>query len=523
MEASEKRLYLLKKKGKSSALNMAFSRLGIVMVALLVQLFMLVAFFHYLSSYLHVLYGGLILFQVAIFIYLLNSDSDNSVKLVWAILFSVLPVIGVLLYAFTKFELGHRVVKRLLLRNKEAADGLIDTDSKIMEELEANDHHLLGLAKYVNSTGSYPVYKNTEVTYFPLGEDKFKCLLEELEKAERFIFMEYFIVEEGEMWGTILEILARKAQDGVEVRFMYDGFCEFSLLPSSYPKKLAELGIKCKVFSRVLPFVSTIYNFRDHRKICVIDGKVSFTGGVNLADEYINKKERFGHWKDTAVMLKGKATDSFTLMFLQMWNLEESKWDFERWLNVEQDDTHSSGYVMPYADDPLDSDRVGEMIYYDILNQARDYVHIMTPYLILDEGMETALCFAARRGVEVQIILPHIPDKKYAFALAKTHYKKLLASGVKIFEYTPGFVHAKVFVCDDKIATVGTINLDYRSFYHHFECGTYMKQVPIVADIEEDFQKTLQLSQEVTDESVKSKKLITKLSGWVLKVIAPLM
>ena len=322
----------------------------------------------------------------------------------------------------------------------------------------------------------------------------------------------------------MLEILARKAKEGVDVRVMYDGTCEFSTLPHDYPKRLRKLGIKCKMFSPVTPFVSTHYNYRDHRKILVIDGHTAFNGGVNLADEYINHVEKYGHWKDTAVMLKGEAVKSFTLMFLQTWNIDEKRPEFEEFLAYPTfAPEKTAGYVIPYGDCPLDQDKVGERVYMDILNRAQKYVHIMSPYLILDGEMETALKFAAERGVEVCLILPGIPDKAAPYALAKTHYASLVESGVQIYEYTPGFVHAKVFVSDDREAVVGTINLDYRSLYHHFECATYMYEVGCIPEIEADFQSTLEKCRKVTPETIRKEKWTRKAAGFVLKTIAPLM
>ena len=323
------------------------------------------------------------------------------------------------------------------------------------------------------------------------------------------------------MWGSILKILADKASQGVDVRVMYDGMCEISTLTADYPKRLAKLGIKCKPFSPITPFLSTHYNYRDHRKILVIDGKTAFNGGVNLADEYINREERFGHWKDTAVMLRGSAVRSFTLMFLQMWNLTEENPSWDECDFTEE--AASDGYVIPYCDCPLDGDKVGENVYMDILYRARDHVHIMTPYLILDNELERALRYAAQRGVDVKIILPGIPDKKLAYSLAKTHYKSLISSGVEIYEYTPGFVHAKVFVSDYEKAVVGTINLDYRSLYHHFECATYMYKTSCISDIEKDFDETLSKCRKVTPETIKNEKITYKISGAIMKVLAPLM
>ena len=337
--------------------------------------------------------------------------------------------------------------------------------------------------------------------------------------------MEYFIVEKGVMWGEILDILKEKVWQGVDVRFIYDGMCSMYSLPYHYDRELKHAGIKCKQFSPIRPVLSSYQNNRDHRKICVIDGNIAFTGGVNLADEYINVKERFGHWKDTAVMLQGEAVQSFTMMFLQMWNITEKKEeDFSRYLTPKSKDIQRElGYVMPYADNPFDKQNVGEQVYLHILNHAKKYVHIMTPYLIVDEDMLSTLEYVAECGVEVVIIMPHIPDKWYAFAVAKTYYKRLLEAGVKIYEYTPGFVHAKVFVSDNDTATVGTINLDYRSLFHHFECGAFIYNNQVVWEIERDFQDTLEQCQEVTVMELKKQNLFERLAGKVLRIIAPLM
>lgn len=329
--------------------------------------------------------------------------------------------------------------------NKETEKSLAQKP-ETEKELQQSDPGAAALCRYVRRSGCYPVYDHTAVTYFPLGEDKFREMLIQLEKAEHFIFLEYFIVNEGEMWGKILEILARKVKEGVDVRMLYDGTCELSTLPHDYPRRLQKLGIKCKMFAPIKPFVSTHYNYRDHRKILVIDGKTAFNGGINLADEYINTYEKYGHWKDTAVMVQGEAVSSFTRMFLHMWYLDEKEKDFDRFLHVSAAPQPANGFVMPYGDCPLDRDKVGEQVYMGMLNRAQSYIYIMTPYLILDGELENALKYAAERGVDVRIILPGIPDKYIPFALALTHYKSLLESGVKIYEYTPGFVHANDLV-----------------------------------------------------------------------------
>lgn len=515
---------LLLKRGKHGILRMVFGRTGIVILLLVVQLSLLFSVFRFLEGLIPYLVGTLLVFTVVMVIHLINSDHNTNVKLTWITMIMALPGFGGLLYIFIQKDIGHRTLKRLLKRIIKESENEIASQKDLMEDLKSENKGLYNLATYTEKTGGFPIYKGAKTKYFPLGEDAFEEMLIELRKAESFIFMEYFILDEGYMWGQILKILADKAEEGVEVRVMYDGTCEFALLPHSYPRKLRELGIKAKVFAPVRPFLSTHYNYRDHRKILVVDGNVAFTGGLNLADEYINKIEVYGHWKDTAIMVQGEAVDSFTLMFLQMWNInEENRTYMTSLYKGKALEEVEEGYVLPFGDSPLDNDKVGQMIYMDILNQAENYVYIMTPYLILDGEMVTSLQFAARRGVDVKIIMPHIPDKKIVFAQSRSHYKELMESGVKIYEYTPGFMHAKVFLSDDKRSVVGTINLDYRSLYHHFECGLYMEEVSTIFDIKRDFRKTLEKSGRVTMEDIKKYNIFMTMAGRILKLFAPLM
>lgn len=313
---------------------------------------------------------------------------------------------------------------------------------------------------------------------------------------------------------------------GVEVRILYDGMGSLMVLPDKYNKKLNEMGIRCKVFNQFRPFLSSSQNNRDHRKIAIIDGKAAFTGGVNLADEYINEIEKHGHWKDCAVMLKGEAVWSFTVMFLQMWhadgadqeeNFGQFKYEFP------ENSERSAGYVLPYGDSPLDEEPVGEAVYMEIIDRAQEYIYICTPYLVLDYEMTTALKFAAKSGVDVRLILPGIPDKWYAFAAAQRYCKALLEAGVKIYRYKPGFIHSKSFVSDDKIGVVGTINLDYRSLYLHFECAALMYRHPVLKDVKDDFLKTLKKCVPMTLEEMNKLPLWKKLLNCILGLFAPLM
>ena len=513
-------LMLLKSHHKG-LLRIVFSRFGLIALLLVIQVIGLNLLFVAMeeSEWLLLLMG---VFIIIMFFYLFKIDMDATAKLTWLVMMMLFPLMTSILLLVTRHKIGYRSMERKLEDLNEQSKDMIRQDEKVLNAPEIVSSGTKAMCHYLNKTGTFPVYANTEVTYFPLGENKYEAMLEELKKAEHFIFMEYFIIDEGLMWGSILKILADKAAQGVDVRVMYDGMCEMSTLSGDYPERLAEYGIKSKAFSKLQPFISTHYNYRDHRKILVIDGKVAFNGGVNLADEYINEIVRFGHWKDTALMLKGEAVESFTRMFLQMWNLTEENVEWGNFMDKKYP-VKSKGYVMPYSDSPMDGYKVGESVYVDILYSAKKYVHIMTPYLILDNELEAALKYAAQRGVDVKLILPGIPDKKSAFSLAKSHYKALISTGVEIYEYTPGFVHAKVFVSDDHKAVVGTINLDYRSLYHHFECATYLYDTECIPSIEEDFQQTLAKCSKVTFETIKNEKLSYKIRGSIMKLIAPLL
>ncbi len=514
----------LLKKGQNGIIHAVFSRMGLFLLLMLLQIGFLVSVYQWFREFRPHIFSGTILFTVIMVLYLLNCRRDATAKITWLIVVMFAPVFGSLLYLYTQKDIGHRALKARFGQIIAATKKSIPQSETVLQDLAREDAGAASLVHYIQRSGCHPVYDRTKVTYFPLGEDKFAEMLRQLEKAEHFIFLEYFIIAEGLMWGEILEILIRKAGEGVDVRLMYDGTCEFALLPHKYLKLLRAQGIQCKVFAPVSPFISTHYNYRDHRKILVIDGHTAFNGGINLADEYINQVERFGHWKDTAVMVQGEAAKSFTLLFLQMWNIDVREPEFDKFLAFPTfPGEQEKGYVVPYGDWPLDDDKLGERVYMDILNRAVKYVHIMTPYLILDGEIETALKFAAERGVEVALILPGIPDKRIPYALAKTHYASLLESGVKIYEYTPGFVHAKVFVSDTKEAVVGTINLDYRSLYHHFECATYMHGTDCIPDIEADFQAMLPKCRQVTRETIREEKWTVKLLGVLMKVAAPLL
>ena len=349
-------------------------------------------------------------------------------------------------------------------------------------------------------------------------------MLEELKKAEKFIFFEYFIVAKGKMWDSILELLKEKASSGVDVRVIYDDLGCISTLSNSYPKELEKLGIKCVVFNKLRAFAGVIMNNRDHRKILIVDGKVAFSGGINIADEYINENSKYGLWKDNGIRISGDAVWNYTVMFLTMWNAfqKEKDQDFTKFKYDFGKRENSKEYVVPYAETPLDDEITGEDIYLNIINQANKYVYIFTPYLIIDTDMINALNLAAKRGVDVRIVIPGIPDKKIVYTLSCSYVTTLVNNGVKIYKYLPGFVHSKVFVADDYMATVGTINLDYRSLYLHFECGCYFENADVIFDIKKDLLETIEKSHEVSKEEAKT-GFFKGIWQALLRILAPLM
>lgn len=513
----------LLKKGKKGFLSVVFSRASIIVLLLALQVGALLLLFFRFRHYFPYYYVAFAILSLVMVLHILNTDSDPDIKITWLVVILLLPAAGTLLYLYIQHDIGHRALCRRTDEIFQQSKGILPPTGA-EQKLELEHPNDAALARYLYTTSETPVFDQCDARYFPLGEDFLKGLLADLETAEKFIFLEYFIVEDGRMWQPVEEVLARKAAQGVEVRLLYDGTCEFARLPHSFPAYLHTLGIEARPFAPIRPFVSTHYNFRDHRKIAVVDGRVAYTGGLNLADEYANYIHPYGHWKDTAVRIEGNAVRSFTLMFLQMWQVKDHTLNFEPYLSAPAvSHPEAKGYVIPYGDCPLDNERVGEMVYTQILNCSRKYVHIMTPYLILGHELESALCFAAKRGVEVSIIMPSVPDHVFAYALAKTHYKSLVENGVHLYEYQPGFVHAKSFVSDDVRATVGTINLDYRSLRHHFECACYMCGSDCVKDVEEDFQKTLTQCKEITHEEAVHIGFKWRLLGSLMKLFAPLM
>lgn len=523
MNLTQKILHILNK-----IIKLLFNRIFYVAVAMVLQLVWLFLLVWELAAYSK--YISLTITVISIFsvLWILNKRINPSYKLGWTMLIMAFPVFGLLLYLlFGQSRIADHMQTQYEKVRRESLPYL-QADPEIYEKLEKEDPSAAVQSEYICRLSAFPVHTHTDAEYFQVGDDMFPVLVRELEQAEHYIYIEYFIINDGVMWRTILDILERKAAEGVDVRLIYDGFGCLTTLPHKYDRFLEEKGIKCRIFNPFRPVLNIIQNNRDHRKICVIDGKTGFTGGINLADEYINQKERFGHWKDTAVVLRGEAVWNMTIMFLHMWkviNGIEEPIEYEKYFphTYHPEEFSGNGFIQPFSDTPLDGEVLGENIYLNIINRAKRYVYICTPYLIIDNEMMTALCLAAKGGVDVRIMTPGIPDKKMVFLLTQSYYEQLIEAGVKIYEYHPGFLHAKSFVCDDEVAVVGTINLDYRSLYLHFEDGVWIYKNKVIQDILYDFTETLDYCNPISIDFCKNRNIFVRAFQSILRAFAPLL
>ena len=504
--------------------KLVFQRVVAVSVGIALQIIFLIVTATYLRADFFWIRIAMTVLSWVVVIYIISCGVNPSYKIAWIVLILAFPVAGLTIYLL----FGGNKISSYEHRKMQSIESVtmqqLRQDDAPLWELAAAGTPAFNHARYLLSASGYPIYDDADAEYFPTGESCYAAMLEELQKAEHYIFIEFFIIATGKMWTPILELLREKAAAGVDVRVVYDDFGCITRLPMGYAKKLREMGIRAHAFNPYIPILSARLNNRDHRKLLIIDGKAAFTGGVNLADEYINEYERFGHWKDCGILVRGKAVWSMTVMFLSLWGyVDRSEEDVGRFRVDYPEKQGNTGFLQPFADSPLDNEDVGATILQSVISSAQERMWIMTPYLILDDKMTTALCVAAKTGVDVRIITPGIPDKWYVHAVSRSHYQPLIEAGVKIYEYTPGFIHAKTFVVDDDYAVVGTINLDYRSLYLHFECAVWMYQTPSVAQVRDDFFKTQQISQEITLEECRSLSFPRRLGRSVLRVFAPLM
>lgn len=507
-----------KKKTENGVLRMIF-----VAVSLVFQVVWIVLRLKLLNDYSDTI-ATITAILTGIVVLKLNSKHTNSaMKMPWVMLILVFPVMGLSMYLL--FELlgdpgvskGLRAVRRHLQRDDCA---MVEEN---LEQLSLLDSSVASQSRYLWNSAGYPVYTNTAVTYYPEAKNAFRAMKEELERAKHFIFMEYFIVENGASFRELEQILIRKAKEGVEIRLLYDDFGSIAKIGREFARELQKKGIRCYPFNPASPFLNLFMNHRDHRKITVIDGKVGFTGGYNLSDEYFDLVHPYGKWKDTGLRLEGEAVRSLTSIFLELWYLQtREKTAAEEYLNI----CHrvpSEGFVQPFADNPMEEERIAENVYMNLIHQANRSLYIITPYLIITDEMIHALGLAAKRGVDVRIVTPGIPDKKTVYAVTRSYYAGLARQGVRIFEYTPGFCHAKQCICDGKVVSIGTSNLDYRSLYHHFENNVLLYGNEAVASIAEDFEQIFRQCREVTETYEKGHGYVMRIWQYILRLFAPLM
>ena len=501
-----------------------FRRRMFVVFLLLLQI-ILIGYIIFRGSGSFIIGSILTIISLLVSLHIVAKEDKGAYKLTWVFIILVFPLFGGLLYLLFKLQSSTRKFSKELdiVRENSKELSLLPKDNYLDAKEEIKEFS--SLCNYLHNFALFPVYNHSRASFLNSGESFFEELLYELEKAKKYIFLEYFIINEGLMWNSVLDILKRKAKEGIEVRVMYDDMGCFLGIPKDYSKTLESHGIKCVVFNKFKPFLTSVQNNRDHRKLAIIDGVVAFTGGINLADEYINEKIRFGHWKDSAVKIEGEASWSFTLMFLELWSIcKKDNNDFLSYYpwSDKKCKIKNDGFIQPYADSPMDSENVGEHVYLHIINNAKKYLYINTPYLIIDDSMTSSLILAAKSGVDVRITVPHIADKKLIHFTTRSYYRELISAGVKIYEYSKGFIHSKTFICDDIIGTIGTTNLDFRSLYLDFECGCCLYNTKCIKEMKKDFLKTIPQCKEITIDDCKG-NIITRFIQDICRLFAPLM
>lgn len=504
---------------KNSIGRLIFAALGFV-----IQVVWIVMLFLKLNAYSTGISLGSSFLALCVAFYIYGKDMNAGFKLPWIIAILAFPVLGLCLY----FLFGRPGATKHMREHFEKIDadleGTLKQDEEVLKNLEETDFAAANQARYVWNYAGYPIWQNTDVEFHKTAEEGLEAQKRELKKAKHFIFMEYHAIEESSAFLELKEILVQKVKEGVEVRVFYDDVGSFVFINNDFIKRMESVGIQCRVFNPMHPFLNIFMNNRDHRKITVIDGKVGFTGGYNLAEEYFNRTHPYGYWKDTGVMLTGDAVRNLTVMFLEMWNaVKKTDTDYEKYLPRVEYTAKEHGFVQPYADSPLDHETTGENVYMNLIKNAKHEIFFTTPYLIITDEMSRELRMAAKRGVDVRIVTPGIPDKKMVYQMTRSYYSELARSGVRIYEYTPGFIHAKQCVCDRQAATVGTINLDYRSLYLHFENGVYLYHYDAVAKIREDFDEIFAASTEVTEKYNRRKSVLARMGRGVLRLFSPLV
>ena len=507
---------------KNSVGRVLFAGIACILQVLWLLVTLLQLYRHYavLSALVHIL-------TIFVVLRLFGKHSNTTIKLSWIVFIMAAPLFGLAFYLLSTGSNFVRTMGKRFQTIDRALFPLLGQDPEALQHLREDNVGAANQAYFLRNTAGFPVYEDTAVRYFSEASEGLEAQKAALRRAESFIFMEYHAIEDREAFGELAEILAERAAHGVEVRLFYDDVGSLGFVSRQFLRKMQSLGIQCRVFNPVVPFFNIFMNNRDHRKLTVIDGRVGFTGGYNLADEYFNITHPLGYWKDTGLMLEGGAVRTLTVLFWEMWNAMNRRGleDIRPYLLPADafPALPGQGFVQPYGDSPLDEKRTGEDVYLNLLKNARRYVFIMTPYLIITDDMTRELTLCARRGVDVRIITPGVPDKKLIYQMTRSYYGALAREGVRIYEYTPGFCHAKMMVSDDELAVVGTINLDYRSLYHHFENAVLLCGCPCVAEIRDDLLACIAVSREVTARYGSERSAALRMGQCVLRLFAPLM
>ena len=512
-----------------------FNRFTVVVILCFLQVLLFAQILLNWSNYYVFISEGFKVISILVVFYLIYKQENPSVKLAWIVPILLFPILGGISFIlFGHATIPHKMKNNMLLtydNAEKAHEGEWTDNIKSVDELCENDSATEDLlpadvrneCRYIERFGRTPVWTDTATKYFDDGIPYWDSLAADLENAKEFIFPEYFIIGKGVMWDRILEILKRKADEGLDVRVIYDDVGSVFVIPNHYERTLEAMGIKCVDFNRLVPFMHILMNNRDHRKIVVIDGRIGYTGGINLSDEYINVEPRFGYWKDAGIRIEGNAVWNFTVMFLQMWNTCRMTENDYKKFRRENEPLGTGGVVLPFGDTPLDDEPLGENIYLNMIASAQKYLYVFTPYLITDNELLTAFKCAAKRGVDVRIVTPGTPDKKIIYLQTQANYPTLIKAGVKIFQYNKGFIHSKCVLSDDTKAIVGTINFDYRSFVHHFEDGVYMYKTEVVDQLKKDMDKTFGESDLITMDYFAKKRFQKHILLPVIKLISPLL
>ncbi len=515
------------KKKKTSVRRIVTGRIVSVLPVVLLQGLIIYGIARWLAPFATLFYSVLSVLSALFVLFLISNRGEGAYKMLWLLVMFVAPLPGALMYLFYGNRRTGNVLEQRLRATHESIPVTLEDEPRIQEQIEYEDRRIAQTFAYVRKITGFPVWRNEAAQYYPVGELLFEQMLSALKDAKRYVFIEYFIIQEGVMWAAMVDVMEQKVQEGVDIRVLYDDIGSIGTFSARNRASLLKKGIKCEKFNPLI-VLSGALNNRDHRKIMIVDGIVAFSGGINLADEYINEEHPFGHWKDIGFRITGDAIRSYAYMFIEFWNASSlnkitKKLVGEDYAGIRiSDDRAFDGYVLPYYDSPGRAEAVSNNLFIDLLGQARDYVWFYTPYLLLGDGLRDAFVRAAQRGVDVRIIMPGIPDKKIVYRMSRSYYRELLEAGVKIYEYTPGFVHAKACLADDCVGSIGTVNLDYRSLYLHYECNALFYKASILADLKRDFEASMKASRERTLQEER-KGLLHRIVNGTLRIFAPLV